>query len=152
MLENPVTVFIELRIQMFNKLLLRGMCYLHAANGSWGLGSLKELYLRDSFRANKEPNLRMSWSSKNKPPYDYACFWTSPCRRQAQQPSVGRDRQLTGTETTASAATRLSLPYGELQGAQFSASWKDLGKQYSYDWLGVEVIRGARLWPVTIQL
>lgn len=130
-LEDPVTVFIELRIQMFDRLPSHGVCYLQAANAYWGFGSLKELYLWDSFRAKREPNLRMSWSSKNKPHYNCTCFWTSPHRRRAKQPSVGWDRQLTGTETTTSAARWLSLPYGELPGDHFSASGQHRGKWYS---------------------
>lgn len=130
-LEDPVTVFIELRIQMFDRLPSRGACYLQAANAYWGFGSPKELYLWDSFRAKREPNLRMSWSSKNKPHYNCTCFWTSPRRRRAKQPSVGRDRQLTGTETSTSVAWWLSLPYGGLQGEHFSASGQHRGKRYS---------------------
>lgn len=130
-LEDPFTVFIELRIQMFDRLPSRGACYLQAANAYWGFGSPKELYLWDSFRAKREPNLRMSWSSKNKPHYNCTCFWTSPRRRRAKQPSVGRDRQLTGTETSTSVAWWLSLPYGGLQGEHFSASGQHRGKRYS---------------------
>lgn len=55
--------------QAFHQLSLRCTCCPNSATGS-----LKGLHLLDSLRAKKQPNLRMSWSPKNKPRIQCVCL------------------------------------------------------------------------------